>query len=275
MEEAQLLQAILVELHLRTGVDLSRHRPPTIRRRILNRMLQVHAPSLRAYLELLRASEGEAALLLERATIKVSRFYRNPAVFDLLRSRWLPALAATRNGPVSIWSAGCARGEEAYTLAMLLEEAGIPGTIEATDVDPIALDAAREGVYAPEACAELPAQLAERYLHSVIRGGRPALRVGEAIRRRVRFHRHDLAAAEEEQPWGGRRFDLISCRNVVIYFDRAMQERVARVLRRALSDDGLLLLGEAEWPSATVIGSLETLAAKARIFRAMDVPEGV
>lgn len=272
--ESAALHAVLHELHQRTGVDLSLHRAATIRRRVWNRMLSVRATTMEDYLAFLRATDGEATRLLERATIKVSRFYRNRAVFDQLRAVWLPMLAARARHPLALWCAGCARGEEAYTLAMLLDEAGIPGVVEATDVDPSALEAAAAGVYAREACAELPASLAARYLAPWRRGAREEVRVSDAVRARVRFHCHDLTAAPARAADDRRCFDLISCRNVVIYFGRDTQEQVFGSLRNRLSREGLLLLGEAEWPPAAVVASLETLSVKARLFRAHGVVEG-
>lgn len=266
--EVASLQAILRELHRRTGVDLSLHRPATIRRRIWNRMLSVQATSVAGYLEFLRATEGEATRLLERATIKVSRFYRNRVVFEQLRAIWLPTLAARVRRPLSLWCAGCARGEEAYTWAMLLEEAGIRGTVHATDVDASALAAAAEGIYPREACGELPESLAARYLEPRCGGSRDAVRVGDALRARVRFAHHDLAAAPFRAADEQECFDVISCRNVLIYFGRETQERVFGSLRDQLSTEGLLLLGEAEWPPVAVVASLETLSGTARLFRA-------
>src|SRR5690606_23549381 len=108
--------------------------------RIQSRMTSVGVASLAEYGRLLESSEREAFELLERITIKVSRFYRNRAAFELIRTRLLPALAR-RGERLRVWSAGCGRGEEAWSLAMLLEDAGLEGTVHASDVDPGALAA--------------------------------------------------------------------------------------------------------------------------------------
>lgn len=265
--DEETISAILAVLRDRTGVDFSRYRPATIRRRIRNRMILLGVQSLQTYFTVLRAKHEETPLLLQRLTIKVSRFYRNRVAFDPLRNEVIPHLARQRLTPIRIWSAGCGCGEEAYTLAMLLEEAGCPGLVHASDIDPLALDAARRGVYAPEALDELPAELAQRYLEPVAGGRYTRYRVRNALRARVRFTHHDLTEAAR---WPGRnRFDLVCCRNVLIYLERQVHECTLERLRQSLVDGGYLCLGEAEWPSSHVAASLEPLDKKSRIFRAL------
>ena len=259
------VSTILAVLRERTGMDFTRYRVATVQRRIANRMISVGADSFEDYLTLLRDSEDEAALLLNRVSIKVSRFYRNRTSFDLLRTRVLPDLARGA-APLRIWSAGCGCGEEPYSLAMLLEEAGLPGTIDATDIDPAALEAAQGGVYAAEAAAELPAELAARYLVPVFNGRRSLVAVARALRERVAFAAHDLLSGTVP---GDGRFDLVSCRNVLIYLQADVREQVLASLRRALRPGGYLFLGEAEWPSDALSASLESLGHSARLFRAL------
>lgn len=262
--EAIALEEVLARVRACTGLDFSCYREPTMRRRVRNRMIALGLRTVRQYLEVLAREPAEARHLVERLTIKVSRFYRNPAVFDLLRERVLPALAQARGGaPLRLWSAGCGRGEEPYTLAMLLDTLEIPGRVLATDIDPFALEAASEGVYAHEATLELPAAMRDRFLQADDEGTR--WRVTPALRQRVEFCRHDLLGPL--QPREGS-FDAVACRNLVIYLQRAMHERAMVNLRRALAADGVLVLGEAEWPAAAIEASLEPVAARLRVFRA-------
>jgi chemotaxis methyl-accepting protein methylase len=254
--------SILAVLRERMGTDFTRYRAATVQRRIANRMISVGAASLQDYLVLLRSSEGEAAQLLNRMAIKVSRFYRNRASFDLLRASVFPALAAAPR-PARIWSAGCGCGEEPYSLAMLLDEAGAAGTVEATDIDPAALDAAAHGLYAPESVAELPEELRRRYLVP-INARRPLLAAARALRERVRLERHDLLGGAAP---GAGEFDLVSCRNVLIYLQGEVREQVFRTLLRALRPGGYLFLGEAEWPPEALGDALECLGHGARLFR--------
>lgn len=261
--EDPAFRAVLAATHERTGADLRQYRAPTLVRRVRNRMISVGARDFGEYLERLRADEAEAWALLGRVTIKVSRFYRNVIVFDALRDCVLPTLARLRGrAPLEIWSAGCGCGEEPYTLAMLLEDAGIPGTIRATDIDPAALEAAARGRYRAAALDELPAILSERFLEA----DGDEFVVAAAVRARVRFARHDLTATAPREA----RFDLVCCRNVLIYLEPEVQLRALQSLHRAVAPNGYLCLGEAEWPPAPVADVLEALPHKTRIFRAVD-----
>lgn len=256
-----IVDDIIAVVRQRTGIDFSQYRRATIERRIGNRMISIGASSLRAYLECLRVDSEEATRLLQRLTIKVSRFYRNARTFDALAADTLPALAQARgDAPLRIWSAGCGHGEEAYTLAMLMDTAGVAGTIDATDIDAAALVVARRGVYRPDAFDELPPVLMNAYLDPA---GVDGYRVRDAARERVRFMRHDLTAS----PVDAASYDLICCRNVLIYFDRTAQQRAFELLRGALAPDGYLCLGEAEWPLPGVVEEFAPQAHKTQIFR--------
>jgi chemotaxis methyl-accepting protein methylase len=238
---AVAFDSILGLLRDRTGADLTRYRASTVTRRVLNRMISVGARTFDDYLLLLGADAAEATHLLDRVTIKVSRFYRNAAVFEALRTLVLPEIARLRAGaPLRVWSAGCGRGEEAYTLAMLLDQAGIDGTIDATDLDPRALRAALDARYSAAAFAELPAALRERYCEPT----GEAWVVTAPLREHVRFAQHDLASLHRAPP--GAPYDLVCCRNVLIYFDRALQDRALGLFDEALCRRGFLGLGARE-----------------------------
>ena len=269
--ERAAVDGILALVRQRTGLDLCPYRPATMLRRIRNRMISVGAATLADYFRVLQADAGETAPLVDRLTIKVSRFYRNRDTFDTLRSDVLPSLAAMREGaPLRIWCAGCGFGEEAYTLAMLLAEGGWPGTIDATDIDSAALARASEGVYSAPAFEELPRDLADRYLVAIGSATPPAWRVSDDIRARVRFSHDDLMAGGQAASGGP--FELVSCRNVLIYLQRAAQDHALAVLRRALVPRGVLCLGEAEWPSPGAAEGLEVVSRRARIFRTAGTP---
>jgi chemotaxis methyl-accepting protein methylase len=257
---------VLEALRARTGVDFASYRPAMLERRITRHFVTSGATSSEDYLRQLQGSPAAAFRLLENITIKVSRFYRHAPAFDHLSEELLAQLARERAGrPLRIWCAGCGAGEEAYTFAMLLEEAGIEGQIDATDVDSTALTAARVGIYPIAAAAELPPVLAARYLEPIVSRAQPAYRVQANLRTRIRFSWHDVTS--NAPPPGEQRFDLISCRNVLIYLQPAAQTDVTRRLLDAIEESGVLCLGEAEWPLPTFAAKLQALAPRTRLFR--------
>jgi chemotaxis methyl-accepting protein methylase len=246
-ESDRLIEAVIAVVRRQTAHDFSRYREATIRRRIYNRMLAAGVPTLGSYLELLRNSRAEVAKLAENLTVKVSSFYRDTRAFDVVSREVLPLVARRRaGGHVRIWSAGCGRGEEAYTLAMLIEEQHLPGCILATDIDHNALSVAQTGVYSLDAIVGLPEDLSRTYCRSVSAAFPAHVAVGEVVRRRVRFRVHDMLSGTSPAPQA---FDLICCRNVLIYLKREEQQRALRYFYRALAPGGFLFLGEAEWPT--------------------------
>lgn len=260
-----VVEAILAVVLERTAIDFSGYRAATVRRRIQSRMLTLGVDALDQYHARLAASPDEADRLLERLTVQVSRFYRNAQVFDRLRADVVPDLLR-RGGLLRVWCAGCARGEEAYTLAMIVDEAGGRPDVLATDVVPAALSAARAGLFAPEALRELPAGLRERYVVSAGEPFSPRVKIVDRVRHAVRFARHDLLSGAG--PAGPRRFQVISCRNVLIYLQPDAQRRVLHLLGEQLAPGGYLCLGEAEWPPTECEASWEVVSRNQRLFRA-------
>jgi chemotaxis methyl-accepting protein methylase len=262
---------ILAVIRERTGVDFESYRRPFIERRILTRMAAAGVRTLAEYLDLLGSSHGETAALIDRLTIKVSRFYRDAASCDHLWRNVLPELARIRGGlPLRIWCAGGGCGEEPYTMAMLLEHLGLPGVIEATDVDPGALATARLGTYGRDAIGSLPTQLLDAHVEPIAGGDRYA--IADAVKRRVRHSLHDVIS-DNPPPAGP--FDLICCCNVLIYVERDRHAATLARVQRSLAPDGYLCLGEAEWPPAVVERTLQLIAPQTRIFKAADTSQSV
>jgi chemotaxis protein methyltransferase CheR len=255
------LDQVLEVVRARTNVDFSLYRRNTIRRRIRSRMAGLGVADLDTYLRRIRASETEAQALLDRLAIKVSRFYRNAPAFDLLRQDVLPELAA-RERPVRVWSAGCGYGEEPHTLAMLLEEAGLPGEVVATDIDRNALVQARQGIYGEAALRELPAGLRKRFL-TALPADTPRWRVRDEVRRRIAWRAADILTSPVDA--GG--FDLVCCRNLVIYLEPGVHDRVLEKIAASLRPGGYVLLGEAEWPSAALLPRFTPISSRWRLFR--------
>jgi chemotaxis methyl-accepting protein methylase len=245
---------------------LTVYRVATVVRRVQAHMETVGVTTPDEYLEWLQMTPDAAHGLLQKITIKVSSFFRNPVTFETLRHTVLPELVALRGGaPLRIWSAGCGRGEEAYSLAMVLEDAGVAADVLATDIDEAALSFAARGVYDVRARNAVPTQLGERFLEA-FPDDEESVQVSEAVRARVRFARHDVTS---DAPPGDGCFDLLCCRNMLIYLQRDVHQQVLRRLRGAVVPGGYLCLGEAEWPSPAMIATLTPLHRKTRLFRAL------
>lgn len=263
-----VVRATVHLIRAQTGVDFAAYSPAMVPRRLRNHMLAIGATDGDSYLSRLQASPSLVRDALAKLTIKVSRFYRNPAVFDRLAGELLPALSR-ENGeaPLRIWCAGGAGGEEPYTFAMLLAELDISGDVLVTDIDEAAIERARAALFPNERRHELPEHL-HHWCEPTPTGGH--FRIADEVRARVRFVRHDLTgeSALNTSDDGHRTFDLVSCRNVLIYFNRIAQQCAMQHLTSPLRDGGVLLLGEAEWPPSGMTHHLQPIAPTLRLFRA-------
>ena len=266
-DEAELAR-ILAHLRARTGRDFSRYKRATVLRRVLRRMQVSRVDTLAGYRERLRADAAEPGALLDDLLITVTTFFRDVESWEPLVARVLPALAERDDGEaLRVWVAGCATGEEAYSLAMLLiEEAERRERrpeiqLFATDLDEAALATARAGRYPATIAADVAPERLARFF--VADGDH--YRVSPAVRERVLFTRHDLL---EDPPFT--RLDLVSCRNLLIYLEREAQQQVFDVFRYALRPGGHLFLGVAE----SVEGErFEPVDAARRLYRAAPSPE--
>jgi chemotaxis protein methyltransferase CheR len=211
---------------------------------------------------------GEYERLKDAITINVTRFYRNAETWNLLRASLIQEICALDDGEIRVWSAGCASGEEPYTLAMLiadhLECTGRPErlrrvTVDATDIDRDSLERAQGGRYRREALKEVPPALAERYFE---RAG-DEFRVVERIRQCVQVRAGDLS--QDAPP--RRNYHLILCRNVLIYFGRSTQERVFATFADALGPGGYLVLGKVETLFGVARQRLTLLDPRERVYR--------
>lgn len=201
------------------------------------------------YLDYLRQTPAELAALIEQLTIGETYFFRYREQFDTLRDRILPELLAARPAgrPLRIWSAGCASGEECYSLAILLarhwpELPEAAAEILATDINGAFLELARRACYRDWSFRQSDEDFRERYFDSVKEEERPCWRLRPHWRQRVRFLRQNLI--QDEPPGSG--FDLIMCRNVLIYFDAATQRRLIERFYASLRPSGWLVLGPSE-----------------------------
>jgi chemotaxis protein methyltransferase CheR len=203
-----------------------------LKRRIAVRMRARGVHTYDDYARLLDRDPHEYPELLDALTINVTKFFRNVETWNALRPH-LDTLAAARR-ELRVWSAGCASGEEPYTIAVLLAEARAQGVIDATDIDRLSLERTTQAKYPDAAFTEMPANLRRRYFQD----GQPL----PPVRSLVRVLHHDLTRQRPPHP----PYDLIVCRNVVIYFEREAQEKLFLTFVEALAPGGVLLLGKVE-----------------------------
>ena len=216
------------------GMSCESYKDKCLKRRIAVRMRARGVHTYDDYAKLLDRDAHEYQELLDALTINVTKFFRNPETWEALRPYLKRLAPPPQRAPLRVWSAGCASGEEPYTIAVLLADSGIQGGIDATDIDRLSLERTRQAQYPENAFSEMPVGLQRRYFQD----GQPA----EEIRARVRVIAHDLTREPPPRP----AYDLIVCRNVVIYFERQAQERLFQVFVDALAPGGVLLLGKVE-----------------------------
>ena len=239
------VEHFLAAIHDRYGYDLRGYAPASMRRRVQAAIRRAGVPDV-ADLERRSLAQPEFfADVLENLTVQVSEMFRDPAFFRAFRQEVVPLL---RTYPrLNIWNGGCAAGEEAYSLAILLHEEGLydRSQIYATDLSPRAVERARQGVYAASSLEALTANY-------VAAGGTAELRdyftiaydrmaIAEPLRRNVLFLQHDLVGDHVFAE-----MDAVLCRNVLIYFGRELQGRVLRKLADSIRPGGFLCLGPSE-----------------------------
>ena len=239
------LEALLEFLKTARGFDFTGYKRTTLRRRIAKRLQAVSAPDLASYVDYLEVHPEEFGRLFDTILINVTGFFRDPEAWAFLSAEVLPRILAQRppGAPIRVWTAGCATGAEAYSVAMSfaelmgLDEFRERVKIYATDADDHALGEARQASYSEREMEGVPPALREKYFQQA--DGRSVFR--KDLRRLVIFGRHDLV---QDAPIS--RVDLLTCRNTLMYFNSETQERILARLHFALADGGFLFLGRAE-----------------------------
>ena len=270
MAPEEVVATILQLLYQVGGIDFADYKPATVMRRIERRMQVRHCPAMFQYLDLLENDRGEVITLRREMLISVTSFFRDPEVFETLAEKVISPLVAEAQSDDSlrVWTAGIATGEEPYTIAMLFLEAfererRWPNLkIFATDVDQQCIETAGLGQYPESAAAELSPERLERFF--VKKGDNFVVK--NELRQCIVFARHNLLS---DPPFT--KMDLVICRNTLIYFKSAAQERALRALQYAIRQGGALLLGSSESLSATSDG-LKPISTKYKIFRRTGAP---
>ena len=264
------LQELFRQVTAARGFRCDAYKESCLRRRLAVRMRACGVHTFTEYAERLDSDAAEYDRLLDALTINVTKFYRNADMWDRLATTIIPDLMKRCQGGIRCWSAGCASGEEAYTLAVLLlaeaRKSALTGSIidriDATDCDVRSLQKAEEGRYPREAFDEMPDVLTRRYFRdSDDQSDR--LSVSDQVRRAVRFTQHDVTREAPPDP----PYDLILFRNVVIYFDRATQERVFSQMANVLTPGGVFILGKVETLFGAAREALELEDVRERVYR--------
>ncbi|HKG95059.1 MAG TPA: protein-glutamate O-methyltransferase CheR [Gemmatimonadaceae bacterium] len=260
--------ALTQKISRERGFGCASYKEKCLRRRIAVRMRARGMHTFRDYARLLDADPHEYDRLLDALTINVTKLFRNPEVFAAIAERVVPALWDSTAPAIRVWSAGSSSGEEPYSLAVLFHrhaasrgELGRLSRVRVlgTDIDRDSLTRAARGEFEEVAFADTAPELRRRYFSP----SGPPFRVSDEVRALVSFERRDLL--REPPPPGP--FQLVTCRNVIIYFDRGTQEELFERFHHALTPGGFLVLGKVE----TLLGRARTMFqvvdARERIFR--------
>ncbi len=269
-EPDQELEELLRFVRDARGFDFTGYKRASIGRRVHRRVRELGFDNLAAYRDLLEADVDEFTALFNTLLINLTGFFRDPAAWRFLDREVVPEILSRRDNDqlIRLWSAGCATGEEAYTLAMVVanhlgpEETARRVKIYATDIDLDALTVARAALYAEKSLHDVPEELREAYFEPDLRGR--GWVVTPALRRTVVFGRLDLT---RDPPIS--RVDLVTCRNTLMYLNGETQSFVIPRLQYALREDGFLFLGRAEMVLRGGAGRFAPVSLRHRIFVAL------
>jgi two-component system CheB/CheR fusion protein len=241
-----LMGEILNILRIKSNIDFSKYKPSTIARRVERRMTIKHINSLQDYLILLFKDSYEVQVLSKELLIGVTRFFRDSEAFQSLTDKVIPKLVSesVEKKVIRVWVAACSSGEEAYSIALLINEEIIKQGLKrqlkvfATDVNADAITEAGTGNYSGDVAYDIKPELLAKYFTAVPTGG---YQVKQAVRQMVVFSTHNMIT---DPPFSN--IDLVTCRNVLIYFQESAQKRVTTSFNLALKKHGFLFLGSSE-----------------------------
>lgn len=238
MDQATDWEWFIRQFEILSKIDLQSYKRPQMERRINSFMRTVNVSDYKSFVNLITNDKTVYRRFLDHITINVSEFYRNPNHWEIMERDIVPLLAKEHNS-LKIWSAGCSTGEEPYSLAIMCKEKrfNLAEKILATDIDNDVLEKAGIGLYNAKAIQGIPAGAADRYF---IHEGE-FYRVKDELKASIKFERQDLL-----KDTFGRGFDLILCRNVVIYFTEETKQKLYRKFADALRPGGVLFIGSTE-----------------------------
>lgn len=250
-----------------TGFNCDQYKEAHFKRRVNVRVRATSSENYGEYLRLLKKDSEEYEYLIKALTINVSEFFRNPETFEVIEKEVIPFLIKSRSDSIiksiRIWSAGCATGEEVYSLAILLHR--VLGrdfdkyriSIIGTDIDTLSLEKALKGVYRENVLKNVDMSTKENYF--VKRS--ETYQVSDQLKNMIRFKRHDMISESCTD-----RFDLIICRNVMIYFKKEVQEQLQLNFHKALNRGGFFVIGKAETLLGTASNHFKPYNSRERLY---------
>jgi len=264
-KDDQFLTTVFDLIRKESGVEFHYYKTPTLLRRITKRMIQGSFPDPETYIGYLQDHTEEVNRLGQDFLIGVTRFFRDPEAFDILREKVIPAIIANKeeDGTIKIWVTACSTGEEAYTIAMVVDEVlestakNLSVKIFASDIDPEAIQFASSGEYPLSIEKDLDPRLLNKYF---VRSGK-SLSIIPRIRKQIVFAKHNII---KDPPFI--RNDLVSCRNMLIYINPSMQQRIFSLLLFASGKDGFLFLGPSE-NSSLIKKDVHEISARWKIYQ--------
>jgi chemotaxis protein methyltransferase CheR len=238
MEQDQDFSQFIARIKKKTDIDLSQYKEAQMKRRLTTLRMKHGFSTFDEYWKALDSNRSLLNEFLDRMTINVSEFYRNPSRWEVLQKRFLPEMLKG-GGRIKIWSAACSTGEEPYTLAMILSELGATqrASLLATDLDINVLNKAKEGMYLERSIRDVPASCKKNFFKQ--QDG--AYVIADELKRHIQFKQQNLL----HDPFDTS-FDLIVCRNVMIYFTEEAKHLLYHKFAKALKPGGLLFVGSTE-----------------------------
>ena len=249
-DDEKVLSRILNQINRETGFDVRQYRAPTLKRRLERRLLATRTKGYKEYLALLKKNPFESHNFLDELSINVSDFLRDRRIFITLKEKVLPNMLeeiSKKNGKrIRIWSIGCAKGQEPYSLVIILKETmesekkELKISMHATDINKALLRQASKGIYEKKEIINVPKKYLDKYFDQI---NKNEFKIKDNIRKLTKFRQHNIIDGDI---FG--KFNLILCRNLFIFFTPELQKKTFNKIHSSLKKDGILVLGTAETP---------------------------
>ncbi len=260
------LPELIQDVQKRLNIQLTNYKQDYIKRRLLSRMNSTRSKDFSEYHQYLRTHPEEEEKLRNALTINVTKFFRDPDVFDLVRKEIFPSILRDKRA-IKIWSAGCSSGEEPYTYAIILYELGktgpaFNGAIIATDIDEEILKRAKLGAYEKNALENMTDSQISKHFDKKEDG---KYYVKDHIKQIVRFQNHDLMT---QAP--AKMMDMVSCRNVTIYFNEQQKKELVKKVHDSLGKDGYYIMGMSEYMAKDVEHLFKPFRPMLKVFQKVE-----